>query len=101
MPKEKESLSPGEIAKIRHEISELCAIGASDDQIAYALSISPSRLRRSYRKELTKGRSQLKRTLMRTIVEKALAGDVGLLIWLENSTLGPRGTKLRRSSNRF
>ena len=43
-----------------------------DKAITYSSSISVGRLRCSYRKELTKGRSELRRDLRRAIVTKAL-----------------------------
>jgi DNA invertase Pin-like site-specific DNA recombinase len=96
MSKRRLPISPEDEARIRKKILDLCAIGSPDRAIAYAVSMSLAQLRRTYRKELTKGRSQLRRDLRSAIIAKALAGDVGLLIQLEKQHPAWDGAKPRR-----
>lgn len=68
----------------------LAQVGCTDEEIASHLDCSPDTLTRRYADLLKKGRAQLRMSLRRAQVKKALAGDNTMLIWLGKILLGQK-----------
>lgn len=69
-------------------VERLAAIGCSDDEIGYTLSISETTLKTRCRKSLDVGRAKMKVRLRRRQLQAAMKGSVPMLIWLGKQYLG-------------
>ena len=70
------------------ELEKLASFGMTDREIADFFGVSQPTISRRFVSELTKGRSNLKKSLRRKQVEMALNGNVTMLIWIGKQYLG-------------
>lgn len=69
-------------------VYKLAAMMCSNAEIGEVLGLSPSTIKQKYHKVIEEGRSQGKKSLRQAQMEKALAGDVRMLIFLGKQYLG-------------
>ena len=72
------------------QLIKLCVIGCNDTEIAIYFGVSQSTISTRFRASLQKGRELRRRLLRQRQTEVALAGNVGMLIWLGKQELGQR-----------
>ncbi len=72
------------------QIEALASIGCTDTEIALLAGISEATLQRRFDAYLKRGRGSLKTRLRKAQIDKALAGDTTMLIWLGKVMLGQR-----------
>lgn len=73
----------------KHMLS-LAQVGCTNEEIASHFDCSEDTIERRYAGILKKGRAQLRMSLRRSQVKKALAGDNTMLIWLGKILLGQK-----------
>lgn len=82
-PKAQPALSP-------EQVQELASLGCTDSEIATLAAVSESTLKRSFEPQLRAGRAELRRSLRRAQVKRALDGSDTMLIWLGKQYLEQR-----------
>lgn len=75
------------------QILSFAQVGCTDEEIAIHLGCSSDTLTRRYAEILKKGRVELRMSLRRSQVKKALSGDNTMLIWLGKILLGQKEQK--------
>ena len=73
-------------------VFKLAAMMCSNAEIGEVLNLSPTAIKHKYQKVIDEGRSQGKKSLRQAQMEKALAGDVRMLIFLGKQYLGQSDT---------
>ena len=73
-------------------VFKLAAMMCSNAEIGEVLGLSPTAIKNKYHKVIEEGRSQGKKSLRQAQMEKALAGDVRMLIFLGKQYLGQSDT---------
>ena len=73
-------------------VYQLAAIMCTNEEISQVLGITPSQLKNKYQKIIDKGRAEGKKSLRRAQFEKALTGDVRMLIFLGKNYCGQSDT---------
>ena len=68
-------------------VFQLAAIMCTNEEIGQVLGLSPTAIKMKYAKVIEQGRAQGKKSLRRSQFEKALAGDVRMLIFLGKNYL--------------
>jgi hypothetical protein len=86
------------------ELRKLANIGATQREIAHWFGLSVKRIEQllkqpKYRQVYDTGRAQFHVSLRRTQVEKALAGNVTMLIWLGKQELGQKDMVINQNEN--
>jgi hypothetical protein len=81
------------------QILSLAQVGCTTEEIAFHLECSKDTLERRYAALLKKGRAQLRMSLRRAQVKKALAGDNTMLIWLGKILLGQKEERDNSANN--
>jgi len=74
-------------------IFSLAQVGCTEEEIALHLGCSVDTIQRRYAAVLKKGRAELRMSLRRSQVKKALEGDNTMLIWLGKIILGQKEEK--------
>ena len=72
----------------RQQVERLASIACTDPEIAVAMDVSETTLRRRCRVELTKGREMMKISIKRQQFLQAQQGNTTMLIWLGKNYLG-------------
>lgn len=73
-------------------VYQLAAIMCTNEEIAQVLGLSATAIKMKYAKVIEQGRAQGKKSLRRSQFEKALAGDVRMLIFLGKNYLAQSET---------
>lgn len=73
-------------------VFQLAAIMCTNEEIGQVLGLSPTAIKNKFAKIIEKGRAQGKKSLRRSQFEKALAGDVRMLIFLGKNYLSQSET---------
>jgi len=73
-------------------VFQLAAIMCTNEEIGQVLGLSPTAIKQKYHKVIEQGRAEGKKSLRRSQFEKALAGDVRMLIFLGKNYLGQTDT---------
>lgn len=73
-------------------VFNLAAIMCTNEEIGQVLGLSPTAIKNKYQKVIDQGRAQGKKSLRRSQFEKAIAGDVRMLIFLGKNYLGQSDT---------
>ncbi len=81
MARPKKTISP-------KQVEELAKINCSYAEMAAVLDCNVSTLQRRFAQAIKKGRQQGTASLKRKQYERAMAGHVGMLIWLGKNLLG-------------
>ena len=68
-------------------VFQLAAIMCTNEEIGQVLGLSPTAIKMKYAKVIEQGRAEGKKSLRRSQFEKALAGDVRMLIFLGKNYL--------------
>ena len=68
-------------------VFKLAAIMCTNEEIGQVLGLSPTAIKMKYAKVIEQGRAEGKKSLRRSQFEKALAGDVRMLIFLGKNYL--------------
>jgi len=68
-------------------VFQLAAIMCTNEEIGQVLGLSPTAIKMKYAKTIEQGRAEGKKSLRRSQFEKALAGDVRMLIFLGKNYL--------------
>jgi len=79
------------------QLVKLAVIGCTNAEIAVYFGLHESTICRRFAGSLQKGRELRKRLLRQRQTEVALAGNVGMLIWLGKNVLGQRDKPLESS----
>lgn len=72
------------------QVEELAALGCTDAEIAVLARVSEATLKRRFEPQLRTGRAQLRQSLRRAQVKRALDGSDTMLIWLGKQYLEQR-----------
>lgn len=81
------------------EVYKLASIGMKNSEIAEWFSIDDSTLAYNFKRELTKGKLNLNRSLRQAQISLALSGNATMLIWLGKNTLGQSDSPFDSDNN--
>lgn len=82
------------IDKNREMVERLAAIGTTDHELGFVLGMSELSVKNHYRKELDKGRANLRTALRKAQFESAVNDkNVTMLIWLGKNYLGQKDSR--------
>lgn len=70
------------------QVSKLAQLGCKVSEIADFFGVSRDTIERRFREEIVEGRAKLRVSLRRLQIEKAMEGNVVMLIWLGKQELG-------------
>lgn len=91
MAKSKGGRPPLKLCK--KDVHDLAQVGLTDEEISNILDCSPDTLTRRFSGSLIKGRGDLRQSLKRVQIAKALAGDNTMLIWCGKQYMGQRDSR--------
>jgi DNA-binding CsgD family transcriptional regulator len=75
-------MKTNKVPSIEKQIEKLSSFGLTNKEIAEALGLDDSTLKRKFENFLIKGRANLKQRLKSKQIQVAMSGNVTMLIWL-------------------